>query len=666
MNQKLTSVLLLSFFAYALFAQDTKKILIIGIDGCRPDVLQFASTPNIDGLLPNSIYSYHGLNNDITYSGPGWSAMMTGVWSNKHGVTDNNFNGSDFVSYPHFVKRIEENNPDLYTVSISQWHPINNSIVLDFADFKYNAPTEADVTSEAINQLENEDPDVMFLHYDEVDHAGHAHGFSEQIPQYVTAIEGVDTQVGLVLDALYERPNYPTENWLILLSTDHGGIGTSHGGNSPEEETIFYIAHNENFVAQIITPDTIAVTDPTDCIANQFHLSLDGDDDMVDIPHFTELDFGVNQDFTVECRVKTSNAADIAIIGNKDWDSGGNKGFVFSFRFATGPEWKVNIGDGANRVDINDGGAIADNEWHHLAVTFDRDGQMTMYEDGVLVTSLDISAIGDISNGSPLRIGADIDGGYDYTGAIEEVRLWNGLITPAEINTWKCTSIDNTHPSYNNLIGYWPLNEGSGNLANDISALDNDGIITNPNWSALDSVVTYENTPKITDIAITALDWLCLDLQQSWNLDGRSWIDSSTTIMATADEVPGSLRSTINNSCAEDSIYFHPILNGSDFVLTSEIEIPHNLTLIGSGISETSLSANYQNRLFLITHEINFNLTGMTLQKANETINGGAIYNQGNLLLKEIVFKDNFEGSTPKTLTNIRRIKIENVVEVKN
>ena len=52
---------------------------------------------------------------------------------------------------------------------------------------------------------------------------------------------------------------------------------------------------------------------------------------MVNIPHFPELDFGANQDFTVECRVKTSIAADVAIVGNKDWDSGGNNGFVFSF-----------------------------------------------------------------------------------------------------------------------------------------------------------------------------------------------------------------------------------------------------------------------------------------------------------------------------------------------
>ena len=336
--------------------------------------------------------------------------MMTGVWSDKHGVTDNSFSGSNFDEYPHFIKRVEDFNSDLYTVSISQWHPINNSIVLDNADYKYNAPTEADVTAEALEQLENENPDVMFLQYDEVDHAGHGYGFSQDITEYVASIESVDTQIGFVLNGLYARENYDSENWLIILSTDHGGLGTSHGGNSLQEEIIFYIASNKNISQYEITADTIEIIDETDCIENNKHLTFDDGDDMVDIPHFSELDFGADQDFTIECRVKTSIAEDVSIIGNKDWDNGVNDGFVFSFKFANGPEWKINIGDGSNLIDINDGGAIADNKWHHLAESFDRDGQAKMYQDGILISSIDMSSIGDIDNSAPLRFGSDIDG----------------------------------------------------------------------------------------------------------------------------------------------------------------------------------------------------------------------------------------------------------------
>jgi len=182
-------------------AQQTKKVLIIGIDGCRPDALQQANTPNIDALQAQAVYSYYALNDDITYSGPGWSAMLTGVWSPKHGVTDNSFAGSDYENYPHFIQRVEEYDSDLYTVSISQWHPINNNILAGDADYTYNAINQMQVTSIARTQLTDEDPDVIFLHYDNVDHAGHSTGFSPSNGSYISSIESVDQQVRTALSA---------------------------------------------------------------------------------------------------------------------------------------------------------------------------------------------------------------------------------------------------------------------------------------------------------------------------------------------------------------------------------------------------------------------------------------------------------------------------------
>lgn len=100
-NALLLSLLLL--LTGSMFAQSTPKVLILGIDGCRPDALQAAATPNIDGLLQESVYSYDALTEGPTWSGVGWSGMLTGVWLAKHGVTDNSFSGSNFAAYPHFM-----------------------------------------------------------------------------------------------------------------------------------------------------------------------------------------------------------------------------------------------------------------------------------------------------------------------------------------------------------------------------------------------------------------------------------------------------------------------------------------------------------------------------------------------------------------------------------
>ena len=52
-----------------------------------------------------------------------------------------------------------------------------------------------------------------------------------------------------MISALKSRENYLDENWLILISTDHGGSNYGHGKDIPEHTTIFYIA-NGKYVQQ--------------------------------------------------------------------------------------------------------------------------------------------------------------------------------------------------------------------------------------------------------------------------------------------------------------------------------------------------------------------------------------------------------------------------------
>lgn len=551
--------LLFFFFCLNLHAQNNKKVLFIGIDGVRPDALEFANTPNLDALIADGYYTPDALNNDITISGPGWSAMLTGVWSDKHGVTDNGFSGSNYGEYPSLFKRIEDFNPDLHTVSFVHWNEINDFITLDHADFKTNYGSDLEVGEAGANYLTANEPDLMFLHFDDVDHAGHANGFSIDVPNYVAAIEGVDVHIGTVLTALYARENYESEDWLILVSTDHGGIGFSHGGNTIEEERVFMIASGKNIETEVLLAESMTVSDtPENCLNEETELTFGGDGDIVQIEPNQLFDFGENQDFTIECRVRTTQAADVSIIGNKDWDSGVNPGFVLSFRYASGPEWKVNIGDGENRVDIETGGEIADNEWHTLSVTFDRDGLMTMYEDGVEIESAEIAGIGDIDTGAGLVFGSDILGDYSYNGAIAEVRIWSEVLSVIAVSDYACNPIDVAHPNLNSLAGYWKMDEGEGSTLDDFSPNGNDGLITGAEWNIPDSITTYDytNTPRTPDMAVSALTWLCVPINPDWNLDGESFVSecmpsNTNDIHQNAPE----LAFTLSPNPAQDVVY---------------------------------------------------------------------------------------------------------------
>lgn len=251
----------MSLGASGLFAGEfgNKHTLVIGIDGVRPDALQLASTPNIDSVISTGAVTYKAFaggvlgtaTQQVTFSGPGWASICTGVWTDKHGVTSNSFAGADFGNYPHFFSRIHETNPNAKLSSIVVWNQINDFIVDDSAnaaDYSLETATDQEMVTAAVSHLSSTDPDVLFVHFDDVDHAGHGYGYSVDEPHYMSAIEGVDTGIGSIVSAIQNRPNYASEDWQIVITTDHGGIGNGHGGQSIDERTIFFINNATNVV----------------------------------------------------------------------------------------------------------------------------------------------------------------------------------------------------------------------------------------------------------------------------------------------------------------------------------------------------------------------------------------------------------------------------------
>jgi arylsulfatase A-like enzyme len=61
----------------------------------------------------------------------------------------------------------------------------------------------------------------------------------------VNAISHVDSHVGELVRAMRARPNFAEEDWLVLITTDHGGRGNGHGGDSEAERNIWLIAHGK-------------------------------------------------------------------------------------------------------------------------------------------------------------------------------------------------------------------------------------------------------------------------------------------------------------------------------------------------------------------------------------------------------------------------------------
>jgi hypothetical protein len=520
---------------FDLQGQPSGRVLMIGIDGVRPDALEVASTPNLDALMAMGFSTMDALNDDITMSGPGWSSVHCGVRSGKHNVIDNSFSNQNFLQYPGWLSRIEALYPEWNTASICQWSPVNGEIVGTSADWVLNTSSAAAAAAAAVNRIENENPHAVFVHLDDPDYAGHSSGFSPTSPPYLNAISEMDVQVGFMVSALQSRVNYAEENWMVLVTTDHGGSGTSHGGNTEEERRVFIIASSPTLPVEVVHRDTLWIApESADCLALESVLNLAGDG-RVNLSDHPDFEVGTAQDFTVEMRVRTTTPADVAMVGNKDWDSGLNPGWVFSFEYPAGPAWKANAGDGTNRADANGEDGVADGQWHTLSCSFDRDGMMRLYTDGEFNAESDMSSVGSLDVGSGLSFGSDIDGEYGLAGQLAEVRFWGKALDAEAIAAWHCSSLSSAHPNWEDLLGHWALNEGAGTTAYDGSGNGHHGTIEDAVWSANEVPVIwdYAQTPRLVDVPLTALVHMCVPIDPLWNLDGVSLTGTCHPGMAT-------------------------------------------------------------------------------------------------------------------------------------
>ena len=284
-----SSLSLLVALAAAVSAQaaHVKKVLVIGIDGCRVDALSEAHSPTLWNLARTGRFAPHAYaGGDLgkatqqpTVSGPGWSTILTGGWTDRHNVKDNAFKNTNLApdKYPHFVVRLREAKPELKAASVVSWTAIDTFIVgpsrksfaYTFAgDYEgdMHRPSDATVQEKLQARLTGNDDDVLFVHYGQCDGAGHKLGFGPKFPEYLVSLANIDKYVAEDLAAIRARKTAANEDWLILVTTDHGGKGRNHGAQNDECRTIFVIANGPGvapakvpeFVPQTVIAPTVA------------------------------------------------------------------------------------------------------------------------------------------------------------------------------------------------------------------------------------------------------------------------------------------------------------------------------------------------------------------------------------------------------------------------
>ena len=262
-------------------AAASPKAVFVIVDGIPADVIERVSTPTIDAIAAAGGYGRATVGGPIgepgetpTISAPGYMSLITGTWANKHNVYGNYGISPDY-DYWNLFRLARAEKPELQLAIFSTWTD-NRTILLgeglgQAGDWRFDAvvdgleedaarfppkPLDAHiadiddaVSRDAARGIESEGPDLSWVYLQYTDDVAHERGDSPELDQ---AVVDMDARLSLVWSAVKARQKAFGEDWLIIVTTDHGRdaeTGRDHGGQSERERTI-WIATN----SQRLTP----------------------------------------------------------------------------------------------------------------------------------------------------------------------------------------------------------------------------------------------------------------------------------------------------------------------------------------------------------------------------------------------------------------------------
>lgn len=241
-----------------------KRVLIVGWDGVRDDERRAARTPHLDGLAAHGFEAavrVHEAN--PTISGPVWTTVATGVHSDRHGVLHNDLRPHDHAALPDVLTLIRRADRAATTYAAAGWAPLvtadsGGPLFADGDSYYPVAPAgadklaaqaamDADVVARTMSELRDRDHSAVFSYVGLPDEIGHAEGVTAR---YRASIETCDDYLGSLLEVIDARPSRADEDWLIIVTTDHGHRDEGdHGGDSDEERSAWLVAAGPGVVA---------------------------------------------------------------------------------------------------------------------------------------------------------------------------------------------------------------------------------------------------------------------------------------------------------------------------------------------------------------------------------------------------------------------------------
>jgi len=212
------------------------RVLILSIDGFRPDAIELTPMRNLQALMQESAYSLVAQTIFPSATLPSHSSMLTGLCPDQHGVDWNDYmpdrgyaNGTDLFDLAHAA--------GLRTVMVVGKEKLRQITEPESTDvFEFINDRDVVIAARVV-ELIPQGFGLMFVHFPTPDWMGHEYGWLS--PEQLSVLFRADEALQTILDSLQNAGM--REDTLIIVTADHGGHGTTHGTSQLEDMTIPWI-----------------------------------------------------------------------------------------------------------------------------------------------------------------------------------------------------------------------------------------------------------------------------------------------------------------------------------------------------------------------------------------------------------------------------------------
>ena len=256
-----------------------EHVVVIGVDGMSPDGIRNATTPVMDSMIADGAIKWNVRTVLTTASSQNWASMIMGAGPEQHGIINNDWERDDHTLppivagsegiFPSIFGIIREQKPDAEIGAVYHWSGFGRLFEKQAVNYDKRFSTEDSTATDFINYIKTKKPTFGFMHLDHVDHAGHHDGHGT--PLYYAAVAKADSLIGEVLKGIKEAGI--DESTLVIITSDHGGMGKGHGGPTPEEGEIAMILHGKDIKKGYKIQQQVYTYDLAATIAFAFNLT---------------------------------------------------------------------------------------------------------------------------------------------------------------------------------------------------------------------------------------------------------------------------------------------------------------------------------------------------------------------------------------------------------